>query len=76
MASAAACWYRTCFNPRLRAGGDQVPAEFVWFDYMFQPTPPRGRRPSVTIDYEEYVPFQPTPPRGRRRAAASSVCFM
>ena len=33
------------FNPRLRAGGDEQAMVLEIADYMFRPTPPRGRRP-------------------------------
>ena len=56
-----------CFNPRLRAGGDWNNASNAGVFALFQPTPPRGRRPHVVRDDDLRKKFQPTPPRGRRQ---------
>ena len=41
---------------------------------MFQPTPPRGRRPPCGETWQgRQKPFQPTPPRGRRQIGSVSI---
>jgi len=59
-------WRRLRFNPRLRAGGDQTMYSLPHSGQVFQPTPPRGRRPIVETEAFIASTFQPTPPRGRR----------
>jgi len=60
----------SCFNPRLRAGGDPTPLGSRDAISEFQPTPPRGRRrPGRSIPVSTPM-FQPTPPRGRRQRNA------
>ena len=58
---------RSCFNPRLRAGGDIASGQPSRAWATFQPTPPRGRRQSPRHRARAEALFQPTPPRGRRR---------
>ena len=41
---------------------------------VFQPTPPRGRRPLRFAPHRHDEVFQPTPPRGRRPSHFTSFC--
>ena len=63
------CWRlrTTCFDPRLRAGGDLLEEFGPLLFGVFQPTPPRGRRRGLYRLNRREAKFQPTPPRGRRR---------
>ena len=57
---------RGCFNPRLRAGGEPLPAPGGAGCPLFQSTPPRGRRAGPEPWRSAELGFQSTPPRGRR----------
>jgi len=72
--TSSAAWARSsCFNPRLRAGGDLLSATLSARSTMFQPTPPRGRRRDAGLLSAGLIQFQPTPPRGRRLSAIQAV---
>ena len=57
---------RSCFNPRLRAGGDPASEYQSPKAGTFQSTPPRGRRQCGCRAAATRDEFQSTPPRGRR----------
>ena len=56
----------SCFNPRLRTGGDAIRAGITLSQTQFQSTPPHGRRRSAGPAADPGHGFQSTPPHGRR----------
>ncbi len=55
------------FNPRSRAGSDNIEGVPFSARIVFQPTLPRGERPVLTVNRIDEGLFQPTLPRGERR---------
>ena len=68
-ATCGSAWPRhplSCFDPRLRAGGDKVVLDCPAKYWLFRSTPPRGRRLDATLPKFRDKWFRSTPPRGRR----------
>ena len=60
------------FNPRSRAGSDDLTKIHLVFTGWFQSTLPRGERQKIHPTKRTCVKFQSTLPRGERRCTASS----
>ena len=60
------------FNPRARAGRDELPMRW-WRGLQFQSTRPRGARLGCTRRPDGLSMFQSTRPRGARRSAVRST---
>jgi len=60
------CPQLSCFNPRLRVGGDSAGRHRMDQAEVFQSAPPRGRRLDSSKPMVSTIWFQSAPPRGRR----------